>query len=283
MLVNKVRKNAFFNFLFFFSFFFKVHPVHLKTPLSFNRYHALVVFSVPHMKVKKWPHPLIQSHPYYTVQTERSCPWFPLVPLSIISTIYLSVLFCFFHSCHAVHLQWNRNAEMQRTKLREREKREANALFFIADSHLSVSPEKDTLNKISNWMNGETVQYRNMAGQWRHCLFSFKARARSPKGKEVEKVWLMNRLIEAFHELDCQRVFELHSVEGHDGCFSTHYVYLRLDWGFLSTFRCIYHGGTPNKNSSHHFKIASISVRLNQDILQFVCWIPPIFQGQRSL
>lgn len=29
----------------------------------------------------------------------------------------------------------------------------------------------------------------------------------------------------------------------------------------LSTFRCIYLGGTPHKNSSRHFKIASISTR----------------------
>lgn len=65
-----------------------------------------------------------------------------------------------------------------------------------------------------------------MAGRWHRCLFSFKARARSPKGKGAEKVWLINCSIEAFDEIDCQRVFELHSVEEHDGCFSTHYVYL---------------------------------------------------------
>lgn len=42
--------------------------------------------------------------------------------------------FSFFsHSCHAVHLQLDRNAEMQRAELREREKREADALFFIVD------------------------------------------------------------------------------------------------------------------------------------------------------
>lgn len=100
-----------------------------------------------------------------------------------------------------------------------------------------MSPEKDTLNKIFNWMKGETVRYRNMAGRWHRCLFSFKARARSPKGKGAEKVWLINCSIEAFDEIDCQRVFELHSVEEHDGCFSTHYVYLRLDRGFFVHFQ----------------------------------------------
>ncbi len=54
---------------------------------------------------------------------------------------------------------------------------------------------------------------------------------------QKEKFWLINCSIEAFDEIDCQRVFELHSVEGHDGCFSTHYVYLRLDRGFLVQFQ----------------------------------------------
>ncbi len=96
-----------------------------------------------------------------------------------------------------------------------------------------MSPEKDTLNKISIWMNGETVRYRNMAGHGAAVYFHLK----HVQDLQKEKFWLINCSIEAFDEIDCQRVFELHSVEGHDGCFSTHYVYLRLDRGFLVQFQ----------------------------------------------
>lgn len=79
------------------------------------------------------------------------------------------------------------------------------------------------------------IGIRQADGGTVYCLF--KARARSPKGKGADKVWLINCSIEAFDEIDCQRVFELHSVEGYDGCFSTHYVYLRLDQGFFVHFQ----------------------------------------------
>lgn len=104
-----------------------------------------------------WPHPLVQSHPYCTVQTERPCLGFPLAPLSTISTIFLSVLFFdlffflfvffSFMPCSSSTVEqkcWDAESWTKR----EREKREADALFFIVDSHLSVGPEKDTLNKI---------------------------------------------------------------------------------------------------------------------------------------
>lgn len=189
------------------------------------------------MKVKTCIfHPWL--HPHCTVQTEQSCQLFPLVPLSMISTIFLCFifLFVFSHSCHAVHLQWNRNAEMQRAELREREKREADALFFIADKVTFPWALRRTLWTIG-WMGKLFVRYRNMAGRWRRCLFSFKARARSPKVKGVEKVWLINCSTKVLDELACECVVELHSVEEHDGCFP--HIICIWDWieGFVVHFQ----------------------------------------------
>lgn len=120
---------------------------------------------------------------------------------------------------------------MQRAELREREKREADALFFIVNKVTFLWALRRTLwtRFVIGWMGKWCIRYKNMAGRWRHCLFSFKARARSPKVKGVEKVWLINCSIEALDELFCERVVDLHSVEGHDECFSTHYFHLRLD------------------------------------------------------
>lgn len=128
------EKNAFSNFLFF-SAFVQSSPSPLKNPSVLQQISCTyVVFSVPHMKVKK-----------VTPSTDPESPILYCANKAVLPTVFscssqhdlchlsLCFVFVFFHSCHAVHLQWNRNAEMQRAELREREKREANALFFIVD------------------------------------------------------------------------------------------------------------------------------------------------------
>lgn len=79
--------------------------------------------------------------------------------------------------------------------------------------------------------------------EWGNCLYDIGMRQADDaavyfhlkhvqdlqKLKEWEKVRLMNCSIEVLDELACECVVELHSVEEHDGCFSTHYLYLRLD------------------------------------------------------
>ncbi len=114
------EKKAFFNFLFFFAFV-QSSPSPLKNPSVLQQVSCTyVVFSFFHMKVKKVT-PSTDPESPILYCANRSCLRFPLLPLSMIYTIFLSVFF--FHSCHAVRLQWNRNAEMQRAELRERKER----------------------------------------------------------------------------------------------------------------------------------------------------------------
>lgn len=206
----------------------------------------------------------------------------------MISTIFLCFFISFFfHSCHAVHLQWNRNAEMQRAELREREKREADALFFIVTFPWALRRTLWTRFLIG-WMGKRFVRYSNMAGRWRHCLFSFKARARSPKVKGVEKVWLitvrskrlMNSSVNVW--LNCIALKGMMSVFPH--------IFFIWDWTEVFFSLCQLLGAfikvlCPTKKSLvvlklHPFPPGKGSCR---DILQFVCLIPPFFSKPGDL